>query len=255
MLNRRIARSSLAGILGAVMALAQPAARQENPVDRINRMSDGERLALAKSALDQGMPTGDLGTAVYGLAQAHTPLILPLIERKIEECLSAPAILDCFTDKTVNAERSIFWMADAITRAGNQEALLEAGKLIKLDEKRFDFMVKKTLSAAADHNPFTLAYQGFDLGDPAIDKRIVAWADDWLSQELPHVGNPVYDGVTIDLRHQWAEAMVERYGGVPTPAQWTLDPIVSRVKPATSGLLYRDVHRFAAEVVAKRGHK
>jgi hypothetical protein len=219
-------------------------------------MSDAEQVALAKSILDRGIPTGELGDAVAILTRGRSSLILPLFEKKIEECLTASSTRDCFTDKSVEPERTILRIANAIADAANQQALGEASKLIKVDEKRFDFMVRKTLiAAAAGHNPFVIAYQGFDIGDPAVDKRIAAWADEWLADEVRKVGNPIYDGVTIDPRHQWAEAMVNRYGAVPTPEQWTLDPIVSRVKPATSGLLYRDVHRFAAEVVAKRGRK
>ena len=72
---------------------------------------------------------------------------------------------------------------------------------------------------------------------------------------MSFAGNPIYDGVMISARRQRAEAMVNRYGGVPTPDQWTGDPIVSRLKAQTAGFLYHDVHRFAAEAAQKRARK
>jgi hypothetical protein len=56
--------------------------------------------------------------------------------------------------------------------------LSESSKLLKIDGQRFDLPVERTMmNAISWGNPFTVAYRGFEIGDPEVDKRIVVWAD------------------------------------------------------------------------------
>jgi hypothetical protein len=110
------------------------------------------------------------------LIRTRGSLVLPMMERKIEEVLKSSSPLDCFTDKTVDPQRFVDLAASNIAHAGDEYALKEVSKLIALDEKRFDLLVRNTLLAAENRrNPFAVAYRGFEIGDPAVDKRIVAW--------------------------------------------------------------------------------
>lgn len=225
-------------------------------MDRINRMSDAEQTALAKSLVDQGVPVGRPGDVLSILAAGRSSLILPIIEQKVEQVLISPNPLDCFTDRTVDVQRTlnVLWMT--IANVGDQQALRETSKLLKLDEKRFDRMVDNTMSAAISNgHGFTLAYQGFELGDPAIDKRIMAVIEDVLEKELPNIGNPIFENVSVSPRREWAEALVERDGGAPSEAQWAADPIASRLKPAVRQAFHDNVVRFSIEVAAKRTQK
>jgi hypothetical protein len=246
----RMALSTLAAVL---IAGAQSSSN-ETPLDRMNRLSDAEQIALAKSIVDRGLPYGAPADTLYSLAVGRSSVILPILEAKIEEALKAPNPLDVFTDKTANPEAIIIYLWRTIVQVGDKQALLEASELLKIDEKRFDRMVAHTMYAAYNRNPFKVAYQGFDIGDPAIDKRLVDWAEESLSAELPKLGNPLFDNVSDSPRRQWAEALVDRYGAVPTPTQWMKDPIASRLRPGLAILDY-DVRRFTVEAAEKRARK
>ena len=53
-------------------------------------------------------------------------------------------------------------------------------------------------------------------------------------------------------RGWWAEAMVEKYGGVPAGYQWTTDPIVSRLDPVKYATLHDEMMPMAVEAAKKR---
>jgi hypothetical protein len=49
-------------------------------------------------------------------------------------------------------------------------------------------LVRNTLLAAQNlRNPFTIAYRGFEIGDPAVDKRIAAWTSGPIASRLTPV--------------------------------------------------------------------
>jgi len=223
--------------------------------DRIDAMSDEERLAVANLIIDKGVPDGETGSILSMLAKSRSALILPVIEAKIEQVLRSPNPLDCFSDKTVDVPQTTHLLCATIWNVGDQQALREASKLLKVDEKRFDLMARFTMYAAmSDGREFTLAYQGFELGDPAIDKRILPVMEEVLEEELPKVGKAIYDDVQ-GPRREWAEALVDKYGGTPTEAEWASDPLASRVRPATSEGLHDQVLHFAVDVVQERARK
>jgi hypothetical protein len=178
-----------------------------------------------------------------------------MMEAKIEEVIKSPVPLDCFTNKTVEPQKAVFELWATMAQAGDLQALREASKLLKIDEKRFDRMVYNTMAAAISRgNPFTLLYQGFDLGDPAIDKRLVAFAEGLLKEELPKLGNPIFD-TPSSPRRQWAEVLVDRYGAAPTESQWSTDALASRLRPEISKQLHNDLIRFATDAAQRRARK
>jgi len=243
-------RITLAAVTAsASLAQPKPDPAQETLANRILRMSDADQIAFVDSDLSQGMPvdrSGPLGSLVLG----RSSLVLPMMERKIEEVLKSPSPLDCFTDKTVDPQRFIDLAAGTIAYAGDEYALTAASKLIALDEKRFDLLVRNTLAAAQNRrNPFTVAYRGFEVGDPAVDKRIVAWAGTQFAQSL---GIEFAQG---QLKHWWAEAMAEKYGRVPNESDWADDPIASRIKPELAASLHDEILQLAAEAFEKRVKK
>jgi hypothetical protein len=91
-------RSLLQFALAAVsaelgIAQQQPAPRQESLANRIVRMSEAEQIAYTNSVLDQGMQVDD-GEPLGVLIRARRSLVLPMMERKIEEVLKSEAPLD-----------------------------------------------------------------------------------------------------------------------------------------------------------------
>ena len=54
------------------------------------------------------------------------------------------------------------------------------------------------------------------------------------------------------FRGWWAEAMVEKYGGVPTESQWAVDPVVSILGIMRSKILHDEVMRAASDALQKR---
>src|SRR5580658_3973280 len=85
---------------GVAAAAAQqlPAPGQESPANGILRMSEAEQVAYTNSVLDRGMQVDETETLVT-LVLTRSSLVLPMLEKKIEEVLRSPSPLDCFTDK------------------------------------------------------------------------------------------------------------------------------------------------------------
>lgn len=108
--------------------------------DGILRKSEAYQIAFIRSDLDQGMQ-GDNDPPVM-LILNRSSLVLPMIEKKIEEVLKSPNPLDCFTDKTVDPQKFVDVAAWSIPSAGDENALREVGRLIAIDEKRFGMLVR-----------------------------------------------------------------------------------------------------------------
>jgi hypothetical protein len=190
----------------------------------------------------------DLGDVLNSLVLGKSSLTLPLMEQKIEQVLQSKSPSECFTDKSVNPERFAYLVAEAIAYAGNDEAMRQVAKLTKLDEKRFDDLVVRVLMAAENRgnpenrgDPYIVAYHALDIGEPLVDKRIYAWVQAGLAEK---------EATRIrDLRKFWAEAMVDRYDGVPTESQWATDPFVSRLNPSDELELHKALIGYAVQVV------
>jgi hypothetical protein len=250
-----IAGASLMSTLAPNLASAQ-----SEPLRRLLQASEAEQVAWINSYLRAGMPPSD----EFGpLAGSKPDIVLPLLERKIEEVLRSPSSPDNFNDRSVDPQRFVALAASAIVYRGNVQSLRQASKLIKLDEKRFGYLVDRTLWQARDFgNPFAVAYEGFEIGDPAIDSRIAAWVEVQLAEKRPpqrnfgpRIPEPVPEGEIRKVRTWWAEAMVDKYGGVPSEAQWRSDPIVSRLKPSETDPVHDEMIRRTVEIVEKRAKR
>jgi hypothetical protein len=103
------------------------------------------------------------------------------------------------------------------------------------------------LNAVTYRNPFAVAYRGFEIGDLAVDKRIVAWAEQQLADKSEFTRR--------QLKHMWAEAMAEKYGAAPSEVNWANDPIASRITPELAASLHDEMLRLGAEAFEKRGKK
>jgi hypothetical protein len=57
------------------------------------------------------------------------------------------------------------------------------------------------------------------------------------------------------MKRLWAEAMVERYGGIPTETEWAGDPIASRLKSSLAESLRQEISWLAREALDKRSPK
>lgn len=236
----------------------------DSPSWRLMRAAEAEQIEAINSALDKGAPP-ELVDHITLLLLNKGSLVLPLIEKKIEQVLKATSPLDCFIDKNVDPQRFVDLMGATIAWTGDGEALKQISKLIKLDEKRFGGLVERTLGSARDYaksrNPFVVAYRGFAIGDPAIDQRIVAWAESRLSPDdrdperevaSRRLGIPPAPPLSAEMKRMWAEAMLDQYGGVPTELQWLRDPLASRLKVALSQTLHTEVFTLARDAWQKR---
>ena len=248
----------------ALLAMAGYAAGQQAP-ESLLRASEPEQIAAVNAALDRGLPPDDI---IVVLGHIKSALVLPLIERKIEQVLNSSSPRDCFIDKTVDPDRFVTAAAWQIAGNGSEQALIEIAKLIKLDEQRFGRLVEVTLINSEDHstshNPFVVAYSGFAIADPVVHKLILSWAEKNLSVDPEERARaeaaarrfgPTPPPPAEKRKHQWAEAMLGRYGGVPSDAQWSSDPIASRLGAPLAESLHGDVPRFAREALEKRAPK
>jgi hypothetical protein len=204
-------------------------------------MSDADQVAFTSEYLDQGLG-GSQGDVLAVLIANRSSLILPVIERKIEEVLKSPNPAECFTRKGVDPKAFVGFARAAIAYAGDEQALRATVRLLKLDDKEFDRMVEWALQRNISTNPFTLAYWGFEMGAPAVDTRIARWVEQTLANRIPE-----YPGGPPSLERQWAAVLVERYAGVPVHEQWQNDPVVSRLKPEFAASRHDAVYGFALE--------
>jgi hypothetical protein len=152
--------------LAIFVNLAPAGAQDVEPLaSRVLKWSDAEQAEWVKSYLRNGssVPTDTLAVLVV----SRSSFVLPLLEKAIEENLPS---------RSDNGQRIVGGAASMIEYAGDEQSLREASKLMKLDERRFGGMVSSALlHAGARHNPFPLAYKGFEIGDPEVDKRILEW--------------------------------------------------------------------------------
>lgn len=216
--------------------------QQESLALHILNWNEADQVVWIKSYLEQGMPTSDaIVTLVYG----KSSLTLPLLEKEIEDVIRSEAPKSLFINPSVDTEEVIRLAASLIGSAGDEQALREASKLIKIDSKRFGSLVGRTLDSAMNRgNPFAVAYQGLALGDPAVEAKIIAWIEELFSHQK--------DNLQTTFRGWWAEAMVDRYHGEPTFAQIANDPISLRLPPAEYSAMEADLQHLAKMATKKR---
>jgi hypothetical protein len=213
--------------------------RGPDPTARdLDQWSDADIATWMRSRLDHGsIIRDDISVA----EKYRSAIVVPLTEKKIEEVLKSTAPATCFSDPTVDPEKFVREAAGLITGAGDESALRATSTLMKIDEERFGWMVRIVLfSAMGYRNPFTVAYRGFAIGDPAIDSRIAEWTEAQLSQNVK------------STQQDWAGAMLDRYSVVPNADQWATDPIATRLSPKVLDLVQSNVTRLAAETIEKR---
>lgn len=203
------------------------------------RLSEVEQVAFVREQLDRGLPQQprEPREALMVLATKRSAVVLPIIENKIEQVIKSHNPIDCFTDKTVRPTLFLALVSDMITQAGDEVALSQEAKLLKL--RRIDELVFATFRAASTRgNPFTLAYRGIEMNDPDLNRVIAAWAEGILAEPMLNLPK--------DMRHQWFEAVVNRYGIVPDRSRWARDPIASRLRPALAESVFADLTRLAS---------
>jgi hypothetical protein len=224
---------------------------EETSTTRLLKSSEADQIAYLNDYIAEGMttPTDDAQILVLN----KPSLFAPMLEQKVEEILHSRPPERWFKNPSANPERVVDLLAAMIAYRGEGIALQQASKLMKIDEHRFGSMVTSCLQYAFSYRKgFQLAYRGLEIGDPAVDKRIMAWVD-------AGIGERVEPNHTITLR-QWAEAVVEEYKGAPDEYQWAKDPIVSRLSadllnPPGGTPLHDEMFRLIAEAVQKRQKK
>src|SRR5262249_27788125 len=150
----------------------------------------------------------------------------------IESVLSSSNPTERFTEKNVDPNRFVSAAASLIANQGDYQALEEIGKLLRINEERFEGFVRIALSAALanQENVFVLIYRGLRQGSATLDARMMGWVESVIVEDIRRQKPG-------PISRQWAEAAVERYGGVPLVSEWANDPIVSRMKPETVELM------------------
>jgi hypothetical protein len=227
-------------LLAAAFAFLAPVASGQLRGRSLYAASESDQVAFVKSALDQGLPN-ELGDDVSSLMHIRAAVLVPLIEQKVEEVLSATDPTQCFTAEDVDPKRFIIEAAATIAYAADENGLRAIAKLIRIDERQFGRYAGMTVGHAYHFgNPMTVAYRGLDLNDTVLEKYIRKW----LADNVPD----------LTIKRFWAEALVDRYGGAPVGYQWEDDPIVSRL-PKEAAQVHDEVLRLANEVAAKRAQK
>lgn len=209
---------------------------QEEPVSsRIVNWSEADQVAWINTYIAEDMPPGE---ALTMFVLNRSSVALPVLEGWIERILRSPSPIELFSNSKADPQRVVGRAAAMIAYAGDEQALRSASKLMKVDDQRFGDLVFLTLiNAATLRNPFTVAYQGLAMGDPAIDKGVFFWAKKQFADKKEYHRR--------DMLQKWAEAMVDKYDGVPTALQWVYDPFVARLDIANEPQAHQDILRFA----------
>jgi hypothetical protein len=224
---------------------------EETSTTRLLKSSESDQITYLNNYIAAGV-AGDNDDAGL-LVRSKTSLFVPLVEQKIVEILQSPSPQHLFKGPPVDVDVVVARLASIIEYTGEEIAVEQARKLMKIDEHRFDSMVEHCLMQAdARRRGFQVAYKGLETGDPAVDKRIIAWAE----EEIGLAREPDHD---IILR-KWAEAMVEEYNGIPDEYQWAADPIVSRLSadclnPPGGTPLHDEMFPLIREAAADRPKK
>jgi hypothetical protein len=249
------------------MLLARAAGQDfpDSPAWRLARASEAEQIAAVNASLDRGMPPDD---NIAVLKNVKSSLVLPLMENRVECALKAASPNECFTDKAVDLRRFIDGVALGIAYVGDEEALKQVSKLVNLDPLRFGPLIGRTLyhskNYSKSHNPFVVAYSGLGTAGPIVDRLVVEWAEKNLSvdpeeraraEEAARGFGPILPPPAENMKHLWAEAMVDHYGGMPTEPQWTADPIGARFPRELSQSLHSEVLRLAQKTAESRRPK
>jgi hypothetical protein len=230
-------------------SIAQAPPISARPLSEIGQWSEADQAAWLGPTLDRGVLT-DVGDYLTVLVMSRSSVAVPLIERKIEEVLKSGSPAACFSDRSVDPKRFIGLATDLVAYAGDENALRAISKLMEIDEERFGPLVGTALwhSYASPRNPLSVAYSGFKIGDPAVSRRIA----DWVEALLTSTKSPT---AVARLKQEWADAMVDKYGGAPTDLQWATDPIASRLKPQFAETLHNDMIRLTMDALQKRTKK
>jgi hypothetical protein len=227
---------------------AQELASHARELRNIAQWSEADQTAWLFSMLDRGMPPNDYYSV---LLRTHSDLAVSIIEKKIEQVLKSDSPATCFSERTVDPKLFVAEAAGEIAYAADENAFRATSRLMKIDEQRFGRFVESTLgyaySSSARRNPLTVAYGGLDLGDPAVDRRIIEWIEPLFIR---------WSANTAALhKRMWAEALVERYGAPPTETEWANDPIASRLRHPQAATLHDEMIRLAADALQKRHGK
>jgi hypothetical protein len=215
----------------AATVWAQPQVDQVPSAKTILDLPDSEQVAFIKTTMEHGFPE-DRADQMTMLIINRSALSVSLIEAKVEELLKSPS----------PSRRSIDIASEMIAYAGDEQSLRAISRLIAIDEPRFGRLVARVLDNAGNwRNPFMVAYRGFELGDDAVSRYTVAWAESALASN--------------SSQRVWAEAMLDRYGKVPGDSEWATDPIASRLEDRASPELRRSVSRLATEAQRNRGRR
>jgi hypothetical protein len=189
-------------------------------------LSEVEQTKFVNETMEAGFPD-ERADQMTMLIINRSALVLPLIERRIEIELRSQS----------SSKDLIETAMEMIAYAGDEQAIREVSKLVAIDEARFGRFVARTLHNALNfRNPFTIAYRGVEIEDGRIAQKIGAWADSALLSQR--------------MQRLWAEAMVKRYGRVPSEAEWAKDPLAVRLRTSRHEQLRENVTGFAREATA-----
>jgi len=195
------------------------------------RLSEAEQREFVNSVLDAGFPD-DTGDRFSLLLANRSALVVPILESRVEQEVQ----------RSPRSERLIELASAMIAYAGDEQSLRAISKLMAIDERRFGPLVGRTLDNAGNwRNPFTVGYRGLEMGDESVSRYIAAWAESALASNR--------------MQRAWAEAMLKRYGRVPSDSEWGEDPIASRLTNGASPELRQNILRFVTEAQRKRAGK
>lgn len=186
-----------------------------------------EQMRFVSNALEKGFPI-ETADHVTMLVLNRSDVVLPLLLERV--------LMELRTQSPI--QKLVATSLEMIVYAGDATALRTVAKLMAVDEERFVGLVGRTLdNAISFRNPYTVAYEGLDIGNTSVDRQIVLWSENSLNG--------------VRMQRLFGEALKDRYRREPDEGQWATDPIASRINASQRQRLQGSVLRYAAEAKLK----
>jgi hypothetical protein len=132
--------------------------------------------------------------------------------------------------------------ADALAYVANALAVDALSDLCIENPSLFCPYLQRTFDYAEGRmNPFTLAYLVIARPETVVQETAIRWANSMIG--FAH------------FQQRLGEAILDKYGKVPSDSEWATDPLSSRLKSEVSSELRQRVLHYAAEAERKRERK
>ncbi len=224
-------RSSSLGLCLVIAARLSAQGQTEAPREQTPEEVAALRATIT-DALDRKLFTEERDE-IYILAMRHSNILVPEVASRIQAALA---------DQAFGDEKFVARLADILAYAADETAIDALTQLCAQGEGRFSYYIGRVLDySGGRRNPYGLAYYALRKANPQVEASVMKWID----------GRPVF----VSLPTRLAQALFERYKGMPSESELLGDPVVSRLQNGLPPEVRSELIAVAKEVQARRENR